>query len=57
MQDLLTDKFPLDQKIKLSVAGVSENGRKKGFPLARKLVSTSKNKVIFQKVDFPYGFP
>ena len=31
MQDLFTNKFPLDGKIKLSVAGVSENGRKNGF--------------------------
>ena len=48
MQDLFTNTFPLDGKIKLSVAGVSENGRKKWFPLARKSVSTSRNKVIFQ---------
>ena len=43
--------FSLDGKIKLAVAGVSQNGRKKWFPLARKSVSTSKNKVIFQKFD------
>ena len=29
MQDLFTNTFPLDGKIKPSVAGVSENGRKK----------------------------
>ena len=29
---------------------------KKWFPLARKSVSTSKNKVIFQKLNFRYGF-
>ena len=44
--------FPQDGKIKL-VAGVSQNGRKKCFPLAKKPVSTSKNKVIFQKLDLP----
>ena len=33
MQDLFTNKFPLDGKIKRSVAGVSGNGRKKWFPL------------------------
>ena len=55
MQDLFTNKFPLDGKIKLSVAGLSGNGRKKWFPLAGKSVSTSRN-VIFQKLDFLYGF-
>ena len=45
--------FPLDGKIKLSVAGVSKYGRKKWFPLARESVSTSRNQVIFQKLDFP----
>ena len=36
MQDLFTNTFPLDGKIKPSVAGVSENGRKKNeFPPAR----------------------
>ena len=50
MQDLFTNPFPLGGKIKLSVAGVSENGRKKWFPLTRKSVSTSKNKVIFQEL-------
>ena len=29
MQYLFTNTFPLDRKIKLSVAGVPENGRKK----------------------------
>ena len=29
MQNMFTNTFPLDGKIKLSVAGVSENGRKK----------------------------
>ena len=53
MQDLFTNTFPLDGKIKLSVAGESQNGRKKWFLLARKLVSTSRNKVVFQKLDFP----
>ena len=49
MQDLFTNKFLLDGKIKLSVAGVSWNRRKKSFPLARKSVSTNKYKVIFKK--------
>ena len=53
---MLTNKFPLDGKIKLSVARVSKNGRKKWFALARKSVSTSRNKIIFQKLDFPCGF-
>ena len=38
------------------MTGVSENGRKKRFPLARKSVSVGKYKVIFQKLDFLYGF-
>ena len=29
---------------------------KKWFPLARKSVSTSRNKVIFQELDFLYAF-
>ena len=49
---MFTNTFPLDGKVKLSVAGESENGRKKWFTLARKSVSTSRNKVIFQKLDF-----
>ena len=35
------------------MTGMSQTGRKKWFPLARKSVSTSKNKVIFQKLDLP----
>ena len=31
---------------------MSENGRKKWFPPARKSVCTSRNKAIFQKLDF-----
>ena len=31
MQELFTNTFPLDGRIKLSVAGVSENGKKNGF--------------------------
>ena len=49
MQDLFINTFSLNWKIKPSVAGVSENGRKKWFPLGR-------NKVIFKKLDLPYGF-
>ena len=52
MPDLFTNKFPLDGKIKLPVVRVSENERKIWFPPARKSVSTSKSKVIFQKLDF-----
>ena len=54
--DLFANAFPLNGKISLSVAGVSENGRKKWFPLARKSVSTSRKKIAFQKLDFSYGF-
>ena len=35
------------------MAGMSENEREKWFPIARKLVSTARNKVKFQKFDFP----
>ena len=35
------------------MAGVSQNGGKKWFPLATESVSTSRNKVIFQKLDLP----
>ena len=52
MPDLFTNKFPLDGKIKLPVVRVSENERKIWFPPARKSVSTSRSKVIFQKLDF-----
>ena len=45
--------FSLNRKTKLAVAGVSQNDRKKWFPLATKSVSTSRNKVIFQKFDLP----
>ena len=31
MQDSFKNTFPLDGKIKLAVAGVSENGTKNGF--------------------------
>ena len=34
------------------MAGVSEKGRKKWFPPVRKSVSTSRNKFIYQKLDF-----
>ena len=46
-QDLFTNAFPLDGKIELSLTGVSKNGRKKMIPLAKKLITTSRNKVIF----------
>ena len=47
---MFKNAFPQDGKIKLAVTGVSQNGRKK---LARKSVSTSTNKVVFQKSDLP----
>ena len=53
MQNLFKNTFPLDGKIKLPVAGVSENGRKKWFLLARKSISSSRYKIIFQNLDFP----
>ena len=45
---LFTNTFLLDGKIKLLVAGVSESGRKKWVPLARKSVSFIRKKVIFK---------
>ena len=51
-QNAFKNTFPQEEKIKLAVAGVYQNGRKKKwFPLARKSVATSRNKVIFQKLD------
>ena len=41
------------RKINLSVVVMSENGRKKWFPLARKSLFTSSNKVIFSENVFP----
>ena len=37
MQDLFTNKFSLDGKVNQSVAGVSENTRKKWFQRAKKI--------------------
>ena len=37
----------------LAVAGVYQNGKKKWFPLARRLVATRRDSVIFQKLDIP----
>ena len=56
MQDSFKNTFPQDGKIKLSVAGVFENGRKKWFPLVIKSFFTSRNNALFQKLDFSYGF-
>ena len=53
MQNSLKTTLPLDWKIKLAVAGVSQNGRYKWFPLTRKSVLSSRNQVIFQNLDFP----
>ena len=36
MQDALKNAFPSDEKVKLAVAGVSENGLENQFPLAIK---------------------
>ena len=55
MEGSFKNTFPLDGKIKLAVASVSKNGRKKWFLLARKSVSTSRNQVIFQKSDSPFS--
>ena len=52
-QNAFKNTFPLDGKIKLAVAGVSQIGKKKWFPLARKSVSTRRNTVILQKLDLP----
>ena len=54
MEGSFKNTFPLDGKIKLAVARVSKNGKKKRFLLARKSVSTSRNQVIFQKSDSPF---
>ena len=51
MHNSFKNKFPLDGKIMLAVAEVSENGRKKWFTLARKSVFTSRNKVVSHKLD------
>ena len=49
---------PIRRKNKVSSgrSSVWKWKKKKWFPLARKSVSTSRNKVIFQKLDFPYTF-
>ena len=49
-QNAFNNTFPLDGKINLAVAGVSQTGRKKWFPLARNSVSTSRYKVNFSKI-------
>ena len=57
MQDLFTNTFLLDGKIKQSVAGVPENGQKKWFPLSRKSVSTIRNEIeLYQNLDFLFGY-
>ena len=53
MQGLFTNTFSLAGKIKLSVAGVSEYGRKKWYPQARESVSTNRDKVFFSTIGFP----
>ena len=49
MQYSLKSTFLLERKIKIAVAGESENGRKKGFPPARKSVSTTRNEAFVGK--------
>ena len=53
MQDSFKNTLPRDGKIKLAVAGLSEERRKKWFSSAKKSVFSSRNKVIFHKLDFP----
>ena len=50
MEVLFKNTFPPNGKIKLAVAGPSENRRKKWYPLARKSVSISRNNVFFLKL-------
>ena len=54
MQDQFKNAFSQEGKIRLTIAAVSENGRKKWFSLAAKSVPTSRNKVIFQKLNFRF---
>ena len=44
---------PLEGKIKLAVAGLSQNRKKKVSTSQKKSVSASRNKVIFQKLELP----
>ena len=53
MQDLFTNTFSLGRKIKLSVAGLSENGRKKMISRTRKSISASRNMENLFKNAFP----
>ena len=50
MQDLFRNTFPLDGKMKLSVAGVSENGGKKMVFTNQK---NNQEKGYFSKIVFP----
>ena len=52
MKEFLENKFTVDGKKALTTRCIGKMG-KKCFLLARKSVSTSRNKVIFQKSDFP----
>ena len=52
MQDLLTKTFPLDGKIKLSVTGVSENGRRM-VSTGQKICFHHQEKDYFSKIGFP----
>ena len=50
MQDLFRNTYPLDRKMKLSVAGVSENGGKKMVFTNQK---SNQEKGYFSKIVFP----
>ena len=65
MQNLFTNTFPLEGKIKLSVAEESQNGRKKGFPQPdnqfpltrirlyfKKLISNTRKKCPYRRILF-----
>ena len=52
MQDVFTSKFPLDRKIKLSVAGLSENGKKNYFHLSENQFPLAGIR-LFSKTGFP----
>ena len=52
MQHLLAKTFPLDGKIKLSVAGVSKNERKKKVSTSQKISFHQQELGYFSKIEF-----
>ena len=48
MQHLFTNTFPLNGEIRLSVARMRKNGRKRMFPLVRKLVPLAGIRLFFK---------